>query len=212
VPFPLTALAKGAHKFDPSQPPPERLASAGRVTPFVELRLVKPDGTDAAPGELGEIWARTDTTMTGYWNRPDETHEVMRDDGWAATGDIGQAKDGYIHIVDRKKDMIVSGGFNIFPSEVENVISQLEGVEEVAVIGVPDPKWGETVMAVVARRKGYEVSEADIDEICRSQIASYKRPRAFAFVHELPKTGSGKIMRRELRDKYWAGRTRSVGE
>ncbi len=212
TPLPLASLSKSAHEFDPAQPPPERLASAGCVTPFVELRLVKPDGADAEPGELGEIWVRTDTTMSGYWNRPAETSEMINEDGWAATGDVGELKDGYVHIVDRKKDMIVSGGFNIYPSEIENVISQLEAVREVAVIGVPHEKWGESVMAVVVVRDGLTVTEDEIVAICRDQIASYKRPQSVTFLDDLPKTGSGKVMRRELRDTFWAGRARRIGE
>ncbi|MDA2945622.1 MAG: AMP-binding protein [Actinomycetota bacterium] len=210
VPFPLTSLSKDAHRFDHDQPAPERLASAGRVTPFVEVRLVTPDGTDAAEGELGEIWARGDITMSGYWNLPDETAAMIDADGWAATGDVGKMVDGFMYIVDRKKDMIVSGGFNIFPREVENAILALEGVDEVAVIGVPHEKWGEAVQAVVVRRDGFETTESDVIEACRSRIASYKKPQSVKFVDELPKTGSGKVMHRQLRDAAWAGHSRKV--
>jgi acyl-CoA synthetase (AMP-forming)/AMP-acid ligase II len=120
-------------------------------------------------------------------------------------------QDGYLHIVDRKKDMIVSGGFNIFPGEIENAISALEGVAEVAVIGVPDTRWGESVKAVVSVRGGHRVTEADIEQVCRDRIATYKRPRSVEFVPELPKTGSGKIQRHELRKRYWIDQDRRVG-
>ncbi len=211
IPFPLVALSKAAHRFDPDDPPPAQLASAGRPNPFVEIRLQRPDGTIAADGEEGEIQARTDTTMLGYWNRPEATDAVLLDDGWAATGDVGRMQDGYLHIVDRKKDMIVSGGFNVFPGEIENAVSTLEGVAEVAVVGVPDERWGESIRAVVVVRDGHRVTEDDIDKACLERIAAYKRPRSVDFVDELPKTGSGKIQRHELRRRYWAGHARRVG-
>lgn len=211
VPFPLTSLSREAHRFDPAAPPPERLGSAGRITPFVELRLVGPEGEDVADGEPGEIWARGDVLMSGYWNRPDDTAAMIDADGWAATGDVGRRVDGYVYIVDRKKDMIVSGGFNIFPREVENAIAALEGVDEVAVIGVPHERWGEAVEAVVVVHSGFEVSADDVVEACRARIASYKKPQSVRFVDELPKTGSGKIMHRSLRDAAWTGHSRRVG-
>ncbi|MQA15222.1 MAG: AMP-binding protein [Pseudonocardiaceae bacterium] len=211
IPFPLVALSKAAHRFDPDGPPPARLASAGRPNPFVEIRLRRPDGTDAADGEEGEIQARTDTTMLGYWNRPEATAEMLLDDGWAATGDVGRMQDGYLHVVDRKKDMIVSGGFNVFPGEIENAISTLDGVAEVAVVGVPDERWGESIRAVVVVRDGQPVTEDDIDRACRERIAAYKRPRSVDFVAELPKTGTGKIQRHQLRRRYWTGQARRVG-
>ncbi|AHH17515.1 long-chain-fatty-acid--CoA ligase [Nocardia nova SH22a] len=211
VPFPLASLSKHEHRFDPDAPVPARLASAGRVIPFVEVRLVTPDGDIAAEGEEGEIQARGDTTMLGYWNRPAATADVLLADGWAATGDIGRFEDGFLHIVDRKKDMIVSGGFNVFPAEIEAAISALEGVAEVAVIGVPDPRWGEAVKAVVVVREGFDVAEGDIDAVCLERIASYKRPRSVEFVGELPKTGSGKIQRHVLRSRHWAGQERRIG-
>ncbi|MCG3753998.1 class I adenylate-forming enzyme family protein [Amycolatopsis sp. Poz14] len=210
IPFPLASLSKRSHRFDPGTTPPERLASAGRVNPFVEIRLRTPEGRDAREGEEGEIQARGDTTMLGYWNRPDATAEVLMPDGWAASGDVGRLRDGYLHIVDRKKDMIVSGGFNVFPAEIENAIAALEGVDEVAVVGVPDERWGESVKAVVVR-DGHRVATEDIDQVCRERIAAYKRPRSVDFVDALPKTGSGKIQRHRIRAGYWAGEERRVG-
>ncbi|MGP4090257.1 class I adenylate-forming enzyme family protein [Streptomyces sp. KR55] len=211
TPLPLTALSKQDHVFDPDGPLPARLGSAGRVNPFVQLRLRTPDGRDAAEGEEGEIQVRGDITMLGYWNRPDATAEVLLDDGWVATGDIGRFHEGYLHIVDRKKDMIVSGGFNVFPGEIENAISALDGVSEVAVIGIPDERWGETIKAVISVRDGYRITADDIDRICRERIASYKRPRSVEFADVIPKTATGKIQRNELRRRHWAGAERRVG-
>jgi len=211
VPFPLASLSKASHRFDPALPPPARLGSAGRVTPFVEVRIVDAEGTDVTPGEPGEIWARGDVMMSGYWERPDATAEAIDADGWGRTGDVGQLIDGYLHIVDRKKDMIVSGGFNIYPNEVERAIATVPGVREVAVVGAPDERWGEAVTAVVVIEDGAGVTEGDIEAACRDAIASYKKPRSVVFVDELPKTGSGKVLRRELRDQFWAGMSRKVG-
>jgi acyl-CoA synthetase (AMP-forming)/AMP-acid ligase II len=211
IPFPLASLSKVAHEFDPDRPPPQRLASAGRVSPFVEVRLRTPEGEDAEEGAEGEIQARGDTTMLGYWNRPEATAEVLLADGWAATGDVGRMQDGFLYIVDRKKDMIVSGGFNIFPAEIENAIATLDAVAEVAVVGVPDSRWGESVKAVVAVRDGCQVTAEDVFDVCLRNIAGYKRPRSVDFVQQLPKTGSGKIKRQEIRQKYWAGEKRRVG-
>lgn len=211
VAFPLASLAKESHIFDANGPLPSRLASAGRVTPFVELKLVTPDGELAAPGELGEIVARGDVTMSGYWNRPEDTAATLTEDGWVKTGDVGRMEDGFLHIVDRKKDMIVSGGFNIFPSEIENAISNLRAVKEVAVIGVPHERWGESVHAVIALHDGATLTEDEVTAACRERLASYKTPRSIEFIAEIPKTGTGKVMRRELRDAAWAGRERRVG-
>jgi acyl-CoA synthetase (AMP-forming)/AMP-acid ligase II len=211
IPFPLASLSKHAHRFDADAEPPKRLASAGRVNPFVEVRLRTPEGTDARDGEEGEIQARGDTTMLGYWNRPDATAEVLLPGGWAATGDVGRIEDGFLYIVDRKKDMIVSGGFNIFPAEIENAIATIEGVAEVAVVGVPDARWGESVRAVVVVRPGFEVTAEDVEAACLGQIAAYKRPRSVEFLAELPKTGSGKVKRQEIRQQYWAEERRRVG-
>ncbi|MEA2366367.1 MAG: hypothetical protein QOI32_1879 [Thermoleophilaceae bacterium] len=209
TPMPLSALSQGEHRFDAAGPVPARLASAGRVNPFVELRICD-DGRMPLPvGEVGEIAVRGDTVMAGYWQKPEETAEMIDAEGWAATGDLGRIdEDGFLYIVDRKRDMIVTGGYNVYPTEVENAIAALPAVQEVAVIGVPDERWGEAVKAVVVRRDG---SELDVDAVvaaCRERLASYKKPSSVDFVDELPKTGSGKIMRRKLRDRYWTGERR----
>jgi len=206
TPMPLTALSQRDHRFDPGGAAPSRLASAGRPNPFVELRV------DAPAGEVGEILVRGDTVMAGYWGKPEQTAEMLDGDGWAATGDLGRLDgDGYLYIVDRKRDMIVTGGYNVYPAEIENAISVLREVQEVAVVGVPDERWGEAVKAVVVLRPGAQLTAADIVAACTERLASYKKPRSVEFVDDLPKTGSGKLMRRKVRDRYWAGRERSVG-
>lgn len=212
IPMPLTALAQRDHAFDPTQPPPARLRSAGRPTPFVELRIVGLDGNPVGPGEQGEIQVRGDVVMLGYWGKEDQTREMIAEDGWASSGDIGiMDAEGYVTIVDRKTDMVITGGFNVYPREIENVISTLPQVQEVAVVGAPDERWGEAVRAAVVLRPGFDLTEAEVIETCRANLASYKKPQSVEFVAELPKTGSGKIMRRVLRDKYWEGHERQVG-
>jgi long-chain acyl-CoA synthetase len=212
TPMPLTALSRRDHEYDPGGPIPARLASAGRPNPFVELRLEGEDGAPVAVGEVGEIVVRGDNVMVGYWGKPEQTAETIRPDGWAVTGDLGRFDaDGYLYIVDRKRDMIVSGGYNVYPAEVENAISALVEVAEVAVVGVPDERWGEAVKAVVVVRPGQELGEDEVVAACTERLAAYKKPRSVDFIEELPKTGSGKIMRRRVRDRYWDGRERSVG-
>jgi acyl-CoA synthetase (AMP-forming)/AMP-acid ligase II len=212
MPMPLTCLTAEDHTFDSDKPAPKRLASAGRVSTFVEVRIVGDDGHELEVGQVGEILVRSDTTMLGYWNQPDATAETLDEDGWARTGDLGQFdQEGYLYIVDRLKDMIVSGGYNVYPTEVENAIAALPAVEEVAVIGVPDETWGEAVHAFVVRRAGYDLTEADVVEACKARIAAYKKPRSVVMVDELPKTGSGKLMKRELRSTYWTGDRRVGG-
>jgi long-chain acyl-CoA synthetase len=214
TPIPVTALSQADHRLGPGEEAaaPARFASAGRATPFYEVELRGPDGTAVPAGDVGEITVRGDAVMTGYWGRPGQTAEMIDGDGWAATGDLGRFDpDGYLHVVDRKKDMVVTGGYNVYPTELENVISALPGVAEVAVVGAPDEEWGEAVTAVVARRPGAAVTADDVVTACRGALAGYKRPRRVMFVDELPKTGSGKILRRTLRDQLWAGRDRRVG-
>jgi long-chain acyl-CoA synthetase len=201
TPMPLSALAARDHRLGADGSVPARLASAGRVNPFVELHLRGDDGGDVAAGEVGEIVVRGDSVMAGYWERPEQTAEMIDEDGWAATGDLGRFDDeGYLYIVDRKKDMIVSGGYNVYPTELENAISTLDAVQEVAVVGVPDEQWGESIMAVVVRRAGSELTGQAVVEACTDRLAGYKKPRRVLFVDELPKTGSGKVMRRAIRD------------
>lgn len=212
LPIPIACLSARDHAFDPADGIPPRLASAGRVHPFVEVKLVDELGEEVPPGGIGEITVRGDQMMMGYWNLPDATAAMIGPDGWAGTGDLGRFdEDGYLYIVDRKKDMVVTGGFNVYPTEIENVVSTLPAVSEVAVVGVPDEMWGESLKAVVVVRDGHAVTAEEIVAVCAEHLAGYKKPRSVEFVAELPKTGSGKILRRQLRDRYWSGSDRKVG-
>jgi acyl-CoA synthetase (AMP-forming)/AMP-acid ligase II len=172
---------------------------------------VRPDGADCAFGEIGEVWLRSASMMQGYWRQPQATREAIGD-GWFKTGDVGYFDDeAFLFIADRKKDMICSGGENIYSREVEEALAAHPAVAEVAVIGVPDAKWGETVKAFVALKPGAHATEAELVEHCRSLIASYKKPRGIEFMKALPRTNStNKIDKKALREPYWAGRERRV--
>jgi acyl-CoA synthetase (AMP-forming)/AMP-acid ligase II len=212
TPMPLTCLSAEDHRFDDEAEPPARLSSAGRPSPFVEVAVLDAEGHEMPIGEVGEIVVRGDTTMVGYWNRPEATAQMIGPDGWARTGDLGRFDDeGYLYIVDRIKDMVVSGGFNVYPTEVEGAIATLPAVEEVAVIGVPDDRWGEAVMAFVVVRDGHTLTEGEVIDACASHLAGYKKPRAVEFVPQLPKTGSGKLKKRELRAAFWSDGRRVGG-
>jgi long-chain acyl-CoA synthetase len=197
---------------DPNGPNAHRLRSAGKAISGVELRIVSPDtGEDAAVGEVGEIWARTKQNMKGYWNKPEETARAFTPDGWFKTGDAGFLdEERYIFLTDRVKDMIVSGGENVYPAEVENALSGHPGIEDVAVIGVPDDKWGETVKAIVVRGPGTNPTPQEIMEYARARLARYKCPTSVDFVEALPRNPSGKILKRALREPYWKGRERRI--
>ncbi|MDP3852624.1 long-chain-fatty-acid--CoA ligase [Phenylobacterium sp.] len=188
-----------------------KLRACGKPTPGYEIRI-RLDGRDAAVGEVGEIEIRSSGIMKGYWNRPEATAEAICPQGWFRSGDAGYFDvDGYLFIHDRVKDMIVSGGENIYPAEVENALMGHPAVADAAVIGVPDERWGEAVKAVVVLRPGAEADTASIIEHCRGQIAGFKTPKSVDYVAVLPRNPSGKVLRRELRDPYWQGRTRNVG-
>ena len=187
-----------------------RLTSAGRPVLGIEVRIVDERGEDVAPGEAGEVLIRGENVMKGYWRDPEATKEVLKD-GWFSTGDVARRdEDGFIYIVDRKKEMIISGGFNIYPREVEQAIESHPAVAEAAVIGVPDETWGEAVKALVVLKPNTSATAEEIIELCRTKIASYKKPHSVEFVESLPKNFQGKIMRRMLRDKYWQDRERKV--
>jgi acyl-CoA synthetase (AMP-forming)/AMP-acid ligase II len=177
--------------------------SAGRAAPHVEVRIVDRDDNEVPRGEVGEVVARGDNVMLGYWNRPEDTAAALRD-GWMHTGDGGRMDDnGYVFIVDRLKDMIISGGENVYSAEVENAVASHPAVAACAVIGVPDPDWGERVHAVVVLQHGHHVTEAQIRQHCKSLIAGYKSPRSVEFLDAMPMSGAGKILKRELRTQYW---------
>jgi len=188
-----------------------RLAAAGRPAPGCEVRIVDGAGAGLPPGEVGEIVVRGPGMMHGYWNQPEQTAATIRE-GWVHTGDGGyQDADGYIFIVDRVKDMIVSGGENVFSAEVESAVSTHPGVAQVAVIGVPSDQWGEAVHAIVVPRPGFAPSAAEIIDHCAPLLANYKRPRSVTIRAEaLPLSGAGKILKRELRVPFWEGRERNI--
>ncbi len=210
----ITSLLPEDH--DPCGPRSHLLQSAGRPFDHVEIRVVDTDsGHDLAVGEVGEIWTRSDQNMAGYWNKPEATGAVLSDDGWFRTGDAGWVDaEGYVFLHDRIKDMIVSGGENVYPAEVENALLSHAAVADAAVIGIPDDKWGETVKAIVVRAPGApgdgELLVADIIAATRERLAHYKCPTSVDFVDVLPRNPSGKILKRELRRPYWAGRERNV--
>ncbi|HWE65619.1 MAG TPA: long-chain-fatty-acid--CoA ligase [Acidimicrobiales bacterium] len=206
----ITALRAEDH--DPDGPRRGLLRSAGRPHDGVEIRVVDPDsGLDATLGDVGEIWTRSAYNMSGYWGKPEETAATIDAEGWLRTGDAGYFDAaGYLYLHDRMKDMIVSGGENIYPAEVENVLLSHASVADAAVIGVPDERWGETVKALVVLAPGATLDQAAIIAHCRGDLASYKCPTSVEAIEALPRNPSGKILKRELRAPYWAGRERHI--
>lgn len=190
---------------------PDLLLSAGRPTNGTEVRIVDGDDTPVPTGEIGQILVRGPQLMKGYWNQPEATAEALRG-GWLHTGDAGvMDEEGYLFIRDRFKDMIVSGGENVYPRVVEEILYQHPAVAEAAVIGVPDERWGETVKAIVVLRQGTSATAEEIIDFCRDKIGGFERPRSVEFVAALPRTPSGKVLKRVLREPYWAGQKRRVG-
>lgn len=203
-------LAPDDHDVD--GPNRHRLRSCGLPGPGVELRIVDNDtGNDCEQGEVGEIWIRSPQVMLGYWNLPAETAKSITDDGWFKSGDAGYVDaDGYVYIHDRVKDMIVSGGENVYPAEVENVLMGHPGIADVAVIGVPHDKWGETAKAIIVRKPDSTVTEDEIIAYARERLARFKCPTSVDWVDALPRNPSGKILKKDLRAPYWEGRDRNV--
>lgn len=189
---------------------PELLQSIGRAITGTEIRIVDEDDSPVANGVIGEIVVRGPQVMKGYWNMPEATAEAIRD-GWMHTGDAGTLDDdGYLYIKDRIKDMIVSGGENVYPKTVETVLFTHPAIADAAVIGVPDDQWGETVKAVVVLVDGGSVSEKDVIDFCRDKMGGFERPRSVDFIEVLPRNASGKVLKRELREPYWVGHGRRV--
>ncbi len=206
----MTVLRKEEHTLGGSPKELKRLESAGKPPCAGELRIVDERGQDVAIGSVGEIVARSERMMRGYWQMPEATAETIVD-GWLHTGDLARMdEDGYVYIVDRKKDMIISGAENIYSREVEEVLYMHPAVLAAAVIGVPDAKWGEAVKAIVVLKPGASASEEGIIEFCKRNLAGYKKPRSVEFWESLPRNGSGKTMKKEIREKYWQGQTRRV--
>lgn len=207
----LTVLMPEDHVTEGPERITRRLASCGRPVIGVEVEVVDENDKPVSQGEVGEVVARGPNVMMGYWKRPEETAATLRQ-GWLRTGDMATVdEDGYIYLVDRKKDMIISGGENVYSTEVENVIYQHPAAHEAAVIGVPDEKWGEAVKAIVTLKDGANLSESELIEFCASRLADYKVPKSVEIrAGELPKSGAGKILKKELREPYWQGRDRRV--
>jgi long-chain acyl-CoA synthetase len=210
----ITSLMPYDH--DPDGPRANLLRSAGRPFDHIELRIVDTASGAVLPvGEVGEVWTRSDQNMLGYWNKPDETARAISEDGWFRTGDAGwiDAK-GYLFLHDRIKDMIVSGGENVYPAEVENALLAHPAVADAAVIGVPDERWGETVKAIVVKSPEALADDEglalDIIAATRSRLAHYKCPTSVDFIDVLPRNPSGKVLKRELRQPYWQDRERNI--
>ena len=206
-----------AEDHDPGGPRAKLLRSAGKPVPGVELRIVDTDsGEDVRDGEVGEIWCRTVQNLKGYWRNTEATDEVFpegRDEnglGWFRTGDAGYLEDGYLFIHDRVKDMIVSGGENVYPAEIENALMAHPSVADVAVIGIPSERWGESPLALIIPVEGTDLSDEELIEHCRERLARFKLPSAVERVSAIPRNPSGKILKTELRKPYWEGHDRQV--
>ncbi|MEK0444484.1 MAG: hypothetical protein RL507_1337 [Actinomycetota bacterium] len=204
----VTMLMHEDHDVD--GPRKHLLRSCGKPSMGIELKIVDEKGKEVADGDVGEIIIRSKQVMKGYWNMPEETAKSIRN-GWFYTGDAGyKDKEGYVYIHDRVKDMIVSGGENVYPAEVENALMKHPAIQDVAVIGIPDDRWGEVPLAIVVRKAGVEVTEDDIVAFGRTQLAGFKTPKKVAWIDALPRNPSGKILKKDLRAPYWQGRTRQV--
>jgi acyl-CoA synthetase (AMP-forming)/AMP-acid ligase II len=188
-----------------------RLRAAGVAMPGVELRIVDVFGDECEVGDVGEVWIRSPSNMVGYWNMPEATERSITEDGWFKSGDAGYLDaDGYLYIHDRIKDMIISGGENIYPAEVESALMSHPAVADVAVLGVPDDEWGEAVKAIVVRASGADVTPEELIAFSRERLAHFKCPSSIEWIDALPRNPSGKILKTELREPYWRGQERRV--
>jgi acyl-CoA synthetase (AMP-forming)/AMP-acid ligase II len=179
--------------------------------PLIEVKVANNDGVEVLTGTTGEFWVRSPSLFSGYWNQPAATADVMRD-GWYRTGDAGyRDSEGLLYIVDRLKDMIVTGGENVYSGEVEQAVQKHPAVRMCAVIGIPDARWGEIVTAIVIPAEGRSVTAEDIITHCRSLIANYKVPKSVHFVQSLPMTAAGKVLKRAIREQFWKDVDRAVG-
>ncbi|AOY94481.1 long-chain fatty acid--CoA ligase [Cupriavidus sp. USMAA2-4] len=209
-PASISNLMPAEHFVNGKIAPDKRLSSVGRPNPLIRVEIMNDRNEILAPGESGEICVRGDLVMKGYYKAPDKTAEAIID-GWLHTGDVGHLDaEGYLHITDRKKDMIISGGFNVYPSEVEQVIWSHPAVQDCAVIGVPDEEWGEAVKAVVELNAGQSVSAEELIALCKSKIGSVKSPKSVDFVIALPRSAIGKVLKKDLRAHYWQGQQRKI--
>ena len=206
----ITQLDAADH--DPDGPRSGLLRSAGKPYPWVEARVVDLEtGADCTVGGVGELWVRSPQNMLGYWAKPDATAATITADGWLKTGDAGYLDaDGFLFLTDRVKDMIVSGGENVYPAEVENALASHPAIAEVAVIGVPSQRWGETVKAVAVLRPGHLATAPQIIAFAKERLAGYKCPTSVDFTEVLPRNPSGKVLKKDLREPYWAGHARRI--
>lgn len=209
--FPITiALGKEDHIVH-NEEDKKRLGSAGKPVLGVEVRIADEDGNDVSVGTIGEIWVRAASVIKGYYNDPEETKQGFSDNGFWKSGDMGYIDEqGYVYLVDRKKDMIITGGFNVYAVEVENAINSHPAVQQSVVIGIPDDYWGEAVHAEVILKEGAKVSEEELIDFTRKPLGKYKVPKSISFVTELPLTAVGKVLRRKVREKYWTSTTRGI--
>ena len=207
----ITVLSKANLRYSMESKDAESVvASCGQPCIDVHVRIVDEAGCDVEAGEIGEIIVKSKRIMTEYWRKPEETKETIQD-GWLFTGDLGYYdKNGYIYIADRKKDMIITGGENVYPVEVENILYRYPAIKEVAVIGIPDPYWVERVHALVVLKENVQATSEDIITFCRDNISHYKAPRSVECVKDLPKNPQGKILKKEIRSKYWQTQTKDL--
>ncbi|MFZ5597030.1 MAG: long-chain-fatty-acid--CoA ligase [Bacillota bacterium] len=207
---PISVLKPKDHVVDGRDEDFMRMRSAGREVIGVQVKVVDSEGNEVGKGEVGEVIVKGNNVMKGYWRQPRLTDEVLKD-GWYYTGDMGKTDElNYIYIVDRKKDMIISGGENIYPKEIEDILFKHPAVADVAVIGIPDEMWGESVKALIIKNQSANVSEEDLIDFCKQNLASYKKPKSIEFVDQLPRSAAGKVLKNVLREKYWHGRDRRV--
>jgi acyl-CoA synthetase (AMP-forming)/AMP-acid ligase II len=205
-----TVLSPAEHVIDGNEAETRRLSSCGRATPFVRIEIMNDAGMLLPPDERGEIVIRSGLVSPGYFKNPEAT-TAARKGGWHLTGDIGyKDSEGYLYIVDRKRDLIISGGFNIFPGELEQVIWGHPAVKDCAVVGVPDAKWGEAIKAVIELKNGATLAPEEIIELCRSRLGAMKAPKSVEFWDELPRSNIGKVLKRAIRDRFWEDQEREV--
>jgi long-chain acyl-CoA synthetase len=208
APHPVLVLDKQAHAVPADKE--NRLSAIGREVVSAEVRIVHEDGTDAKVGEPGEMWIRGSNVMTGYWDNQDATREAFVGE-WYKTGDIAyRDSEGFCYMAGRARDLIITGGLNVYPAEVEAALHKHPAVLDAAVIGIPDSRWGEAVTAFIVLRRGVTVNAVELIDHCRPYLAGYKKPKNVFFVDQLPKGSTGKVLKRELRDSFWEGRDRSI--
>ncbi|MFT7576192.1 MAG: acyl-CoA synthetase (AMP-forming)/AMP-acid ligase II, partial [Alphaproteobacteria bacterium] len=206
----IAYLAPEEHFAQDGIAPAQRLSSCGRPTPLTNVAIFDENGRRLEAGQAGEICVQGDIVMKGYYKNPEQTEATIIDN-WLHTGDVGHLDvDGYLHITDRKKDMIISGGFNVYPSEVEQVIWEHQAVQDCAVIGVPDSKWGEAVTAVVELKPGNSVTAEELIAVCRDRLGGVKTPKTVDFVALLPRSANGKVLKKDVRAKYWRDAERKI--